>query len=417
MVSFVKPHSRWAGLWRSYLFVGAALVVLVSLIYTTLLIRKLEEEPRIMSRVFARFCMTAAVPEAAGDVPETGIIFEEIIQKINFPVVVTDRRGLPMAWKNVGVEPFVLSEEMAAGWDSLADGGSQLALLRKAIRELDDQNEPIPMMLNSDSTAVGYVHYGHPQILRELSYVPFIQIGMIALFVWIGFIGFRAIKAGEERAVWVGLAREAAHQLGTPISSLMGWLTLLREGAKPVSEVIPEMDNDLAHLEKVLSRFNQVGSIPKLSESDISQLLHQAVGYFRLRAANMGKEIRFVEDYGDCPPVRVNQDLFIWAVENLIKNAIDAIETSPGMITISTAVGARRVDISIADNGRGILPGHQRKIFSPGFTTKKLGWGLGLSLVRRIVEDYHQGRVRLVSSRPGHGSVFIISLPIKTGHN
>lgn len=411
MVSFVKPHSRWTGIWRSYLFVGATSLVLVSLIYSMSLIRKLEEEPRIMSRVFARFCMTAAVPEVVGDVPETGIIFEEIIQKINFPVVVTDKKGVPIAWKNIGVEPFTIAPEQSSDWDSLPVHSPLLAI-KRSISELDAQNDPIPMMINSDSTVVGYVHYGHPKILKELSYIPFIQIGMIALFVWIGFIGFRAIKAGEERAVWVGLAREAAHQLGTPISSLMGWLTLLKDGTKPVAEIVPEMENDLAHLEKVLNRFNQVGSIPKLAEVDINSLLHNAVTYFELRSVNMGKRIRFEEVYDSNPPIRVNKDLFTWAVENIIKNAIDAIDNDQGAISIKTSVSAKKIDIIINDNGRGIMTGHQKKIFSPGFTTKALGWGLGLSLVRRIIEDYHRGRVRLVTSRPGQGSTFQITLPL-----
>lgn len=386
-------------------------MVMASLIYTTMLIRKLEEEPRIMSRVFARFCMTAAVPEVVGDVPETGIIFEEIIQKINFPVVVTDKNGIPLAWKNIGIEPYTLSNEQIKQWNSL-DPDDPLWGVKNAIKSLDNDNKPIPMMLNADSTLVGFVHYGHPQILKQLSYIPFIQFGMIALFVWIGFIGFRAIKLGEERAVWVGLAREAAHQLGTPISSLMGWLTLLKDGTRTVPDIIPEMENDLAHLEKVLNRFNQVGSIPKLAEVNVNLLLHEAVGYFTRRVANMGKNIRFEESYDSNPSIQLNQDLFVWAVENIIKNAIDAIDNSEGLISIRTAVFARKIEIAISDNGRGILPGHQKKIFSPGFTTKTLGWGLGLSLVRRIIEDYHQGKVRLLNSRPGQGSTFLVSLPL-----
>ncbi len=387
-------------------------MVMASLIYTTVLIRKLEEEPKIMSRVFARFCMTAAVPEVVGDVPETGIIFEEIIQKINFPVVVTDKNGIPLAWKNIDIEPYTLTNEQIKQWDSLAPG-NPLWGVKNAIRSLDNDNNPIPMMLNADSTLVGFVHYGNPRILKQLSYIPFIQIGMIALFVWIGFIGFRAIKVGEERAVWVGLAREAAHQLGTPISSLIGWLTLLKDGTKTAPEIIPEMENDLAHLEKVLNRFNQVGSIPKLAEVNINLLFHEAVGYFTLRAANMGKKIRFEEIYDTDPVVLLNQDLFTWAVENIIKNAIDAIDNSDGLISIRTTVSARKIEMAISDNGRGIQPGHQKKIFSPGFTTKTLGWGLGLSLVRRIIEDYHQGKIKLAGSRPGQGSTFLITLPLK----
>lgn len=410
MVSFVKPHSKWASVWKAYLFVGATILVLASLMYTTAIIQKMKEEPRIMSRVFARFCMTAAIPEVAGDVPETGIIFDEIIQRINFPVVVTDRTGLPLAWKNIGIEPFPVTVDNMRRVDSLKPGDPLIGV-KHAIDRLDGENDPIPMMLSPDSTIVGYVHYGHPRILKQLGYIPFIQIAMIALFVWIGFIGFRAIKAGEERAVWVGLAREAAHQLGTPISSLLGWLTLLKDGTKSSREVVPEMENDLEHLGKVLNRFNQIGSMPKLSEVAINGLLHDAVVYFSNRTANMGKSVSFEEIYDSECVMNLNRDLFTWAIENLIKNAIEAIENPGGIISVRTAVNNRKVEIIISDNGKGIQPGHQNKIFSPGFTTKNLGWGLGLSLVRRIVEDYHQGKIRLTSSRLGQGSTFIITLP------
>jgi signal transduction histidine kinase len=197
----------------------------------------------------------------------------------------------------------------------------------------------------------------------------------------------------------------------------MGWLTLLQDGTKTPPEIIPEMENDLAPLERVLNRFNQVGSIPKLAEADINQLLHQAVEYFTHRVANMGKKIRFEENYHHDPGVLLNRDLFTWAVENLIKNAIDAIDGPDGVISISTAVAAKKIEITVSDNGRGIQPGHQKKIFSPGFTTKTLGWGLGLSLVRRIIEDYHQGKIKLAGSRPGQGSAFLITLPLKRhGH-
>jgi hypothetical protein len=409
MRAFSKTYSRWSGVWRAYLFAAALLLVAASLVYTVILIRRLEEEPRIMSRVFARFCMTAAIPEAAGDSPETGIIFEEVIQKINFPVIVTDQKGMPLAWRGIGVEPFVVEDQDFAGWDSLSPK-NRLYPLKKAMGELAGENKPIALVLGEDSTVVGYVHYGQPRVLRELRYLPFLQVGMIALFVWVGFMGFRAIKVNEERAVWVGLAREAAHQLGTPISSLMGWLALLRDGSMTPSQVIPEMESDLAHLGKVLNRFNQIGSVPKLKPEEVGGVLEETVSYLEHRARSRGRDITFIRRIGEGRAL-LNRDLFGWAVENIIKNSIEAIEAGPGLIEIDLWQAAGRIEIAISDNGRGIAPKHQKKIFTPGFTTKTMGWGLGLSLVRRIVEDYHGGRVRLVSSRPGSGTSFSIQLP------
>lgn len=404
-------HHRWSRVWTAYVFIGAILLATAWLLYTINLVRRLEQEPQIMSRLFARYCMTAAMPETAGGSPETEIIFEEVIRKINFPVIVTDTKGLPLAWKGIGIEPVPLTPDDERRWDSLGPA-DPLYRVKAALRQLDQENQPIAMMLGPDSAVVGYVHYGHPPILKELRYVPMIQIGVIALFVWIGFIGFRAIRLKEERAVWVGLAKEAAHQLGTPVSSLLGWLALLKEGAKPLVEVIPEMEGDLAHIEKVLGRFNQIGSAIRLTAQPLELLLDEAVGYFEHRLLTLGKKVKFIREYAADCTVDVNRDLLIWAFENLIKNAMDAIDHDQGRITVRTRVNERRVEILFEDNGRGIEPRHQGKIFATGFTTKTVGWGLGLSLVRRIVREYHGGKVRLVSSRPGDGSLFMITLPL-----
>ena len=416
MASFIKPHSRWSQVWRAYLFIGALLLVAVSLVYTVGLIKRLESEPRIMSRVFARFCMTAALPEPAGESPETGIIFEEVIQNINFPVIVTDRQGLPIAWRGIDVkgtefDQQVIPPEVAGRWERLVPE-EPFYHLKTAVGELDHQNQPITMTLGQDSSNVVTVHYGQPRVLRELRFIPIIQLVLVALFVWIGFIGFRTIKINEERAVWVGLAKEAAHQLGTPISSLMGWLTLLKEGGHPPTDVVPEMEKDLAHLNRVLARFNQIGSIPKLQLVEVTKIISEAVVYFRRRVANMGKEIAIEEDYQQTCEVALNAELFLWAVENLIKNAIDAIESPGGLIKVKVTRNGQKLEIIVEDNGRGINPKNQPKIFRPGFTTKAVGWGLGLSLVKRIIEDYHGGRIKLLFSRPGAGTAFVINLPL-----
>jgi len=191
----------------------------------------------------------------------------------------------------------------------------------------------------------------------------------------------------------------------------MGWLTLLKEGGHPPAEVVPEMEKDLAHLNKVLARFNQIGSIPKLQPVEVTRLTAEAVDYFRRRVANMGKDISFEEDYQQTCEAALNAELFLWAVENLIKNAIDAIEGPGGLIKIKVSRNGQKLEITVEDNGRGINPNNQPKIFRPGFTTKSVGWGLGLSLVKRIIEDYHGGRIRLMFSRPG-ATAFVINLPL-----
>ena len=295
--------------------------------------------------------------------------------------------------------------------------GEPFYQLKTSISELDHQNQPITMTLGQDTSNLVTVHYGKPGVLRELRFIPIIQITVVALFVWIGFIGFRTIKINEERAVWVGLAKEAAHQLGTPISSLMGWLALLKEGGHPPGEVVPEMEKDLSHLNRVLARFNQIGSIPKLQQVEVTRVIREAVDYFRRRVANMGKDIAFEENYQQDCRAFLNSELFLWAVENLIKNAIDAIEGPGGVIRVKVTGNGQKLEIVVKDNGRGINPKNQAKIFRPGFTTKVVGWGLGLSLVKRIIEDYHGGRIRLLFSKPGTGTAFVINLPLPPKNN
>jgi NtrC-family two-component system sensor histidine kinase KinB len=243
---------------------------------------------------------------------------------------------------------------------------------------------------------------------------------LITLFIAIGFIGFRTIKANEERRIWVGMAKETAHQLGTPITSLLGWLALLaeKESGGSIGPILQEVEEDLKRLKSVATRFSHIGSVPKLEKGSLEPLLRDVTAYFRRRLPQSGRTATIEEDYQPLPQVRFNPELLGWALENLVKNAADALDPSRsrGKIRLEArpSFGGNRVEIRVTDNGRGMTREEQRKMFVPGYTTKKVGWGLGLVLARRIVEDYHGGRLRLQESEPGAGTTMLLELPVPT---
>jgi hypothetical protein len=253
--------------------------------------------------------------------------------------------------------------------------------------------------------------------------MPFIEIGIIVAFMIVGMIGFQNIRRSEERHIWVGMAKETAHQLGTPISSLMGWVEVMEaeeinqclSGEKKafMDDTVENMKTDINRLQKVAKRFGQIGSIPELQPCDLNATIAEAVDYYRRRLPFEGKGIHIYFEPSTIPPINLNAELFGWVLENMIKNALQSVDAKEGVVKIATYCSApdKEVTIELIDNGRGIPSGAQRKIFRAGFTTKKRGWGLGLTLVKRIVEDYHKGRVYLKKSKPGE-TVFEMTLPL-----
>jgi two-component system, NtrC family, sensor histidine kinase KinB len=419
-------RGRWTaiGLLRAYLFVGAVLLVLASLLYTHSLVVRLEEEPRTFSRIFAKFSAAAAIPATQNPALE-GII-REVVQGIKFPFVMTDVKGVPRAWRKIGIDPYSVPDAVLDSLSSIPgytppENVDQLVQqIRNKVRSLDREHEPIQMVLATaagDSVVVGYVHYGESSVVHELRFMPMVQLGLISLFIAIGFIGFRTIKANEERRIWVGMAKETAHQLGTPISSLLGWLALLaeRKNGNESGPILIEMEEDLKRLNNVATRFSHIGSIPKLELSYLEPLLREVASYFRRRLPQSGRTVTISEEYEDLPRTKINSQLLGWALENLVKNAVDALDlvNSKGEIHLAArrGMGEKTIEILVSDNGRGMTREEQRKIFAPGYTTKKVGWGLGLVLARRIVEDYHGGSLRILTSEPGSGTTMLVELP------
>jgi len=280
-------------------------------------------------------------------------------------------------------------------------------LLRKKIDRLATKNQPIEIRNRWNPASSIYIFYGESRLLITLYYFPLVQLIVVAIFILFGYIAFRSTKQDEQNRVWIGLAKETAHQLGTPTSSLLGWIEYLR--TQPVDpSAVEEMNKDLTHLMKIVDRFSKIGSETVLSPANINEVVGGSVMYFRTRIPR-----NVTLDYNGLAtaPVQasINAALFEWVVENLMKNSLDALQ-GQGLISVNISSDTNNVYVDVRDTGKGIARGNWKRIFEPGFTTKTRGWGLGLSLSRRIIEEYHKGRIAVVDSEMGKGTTIRITL-------
>ena len=405
--------------YKMYLFLAIVALMAALVLHSNFLISRLNAETQTLCTVLARFFAVSTF-RAAED-PTLRPIFREVVGSINFPIILTDTRSIPRAWKLIGIEPSAVP-------DSLLQQAAQTGVvppvvkrIQEKARELDRRHAPIKVERLGNPGILGYVHYGEPPLVSQLRWVPYIEFAVILALLVFGFVGFRTLMTGEQRSLWAALAKETAHQLGTPLSSLHGWSAHLREAAAeqpPAPErleaIAGEIDLDLERLNKIASRFGQVGSIPVLREGDLTETVAGVARYFRHRLPHLGRETQIVERYEPVPKVAFHPELMGWVVENLIRNAIDAGDKDHGEIVISTAWVPERheVEIRVRDNGRGMTASERRKAFTPGFTTKRRGWGLGLALARRVVHEYHRGRIAIVESVPGQGTTVCVALPV-----
>ena len=410
----LRGWSSMAGV-RTYTFVAAMVLVVLIFAYTYSLVRSFEVQTNTLTRVFAKFCAAATYPATQDE--EVRYIFDEIIKDINFPIVITDPRGVPYTWKNVGraISPDDVSWDLFVNTNAADPPPGVMTEIIAVVRDMDDENRPVLMFDPVSGRFLGSVHYGKPAITSGLEWLPLASGALLAVFILMSYLGLRGIIVGERRSIWVGMAKETAHQLGTPLSSLMGWVQILKEHSADdrTRRAVHEMESDIMRLTKIASRFGKVGSPPRLDREDIVEITRSAVEYQKKRLPSLGREVEIKEHYGNVPKTLVNTDLLEWAVENLVKNAIDAQDKSRGIVEIRTTYVPQKhvVSIEVEDNGRGMDQKKSKKIFEPGYTTRKGGWGLGLPLARRVVEEYHGGKLRLVRTTPGRGSLFVIEIP------
>jgi len=313
---------------------------------------------------------------------------EVVTNSASVPVIITDSNMFLIASGNI---------------DSLLP--SDTARIQNIISHMKDENEPIVIELGDLGTT--YIFYQSSGLLTQLRYYPLVQFGIVGLFALVAYVLFSSARKSEQDQVWVGMSKETAHQLGTPLSSMIAWLELMKlDGVEHVA--LDELDKDIKRLETITQRFSKIGSVPKLEPVDVTALLYQAIDYLRKRTSKkVVYQINIPENQAVIVPL--NPELFEWVVENLVRNAVDAMGGS-GHFTIDLTETNHRVLLDFTDTGKGVPRGKFKTIFKPGFTSKKRGWGLGLTLARRIIRSYHNGKIFVKASAPDKGTTFRISL-------
>lgn len=367
------------------LVVAAVVIAVASLLISHFLVQDLSREERNKMEVWAEalHALNEAEPDA-----DLSLVLSVLQGNSTIPVVVLSADGEVTDFRNIDLPP----KDSAA---YLSDFGQRMLRAGNSIR-----------IAFGDSADYQTVCYDESVMLKRLSAWPYVQLGIVLIFVVVAIFALLSSKRAEQNKVWVGLSKETAHQLGTPISSLMAWTEMLKE-TYPEDEMIPEMSQDVKRLERIAERFSKIGSLPEPVESSMNEVLEHVIAYMDRRTSSKVQMIRQFPDHEVI--VRMNASLFEWVIENLCKNAVDAMEGA-GTITLTLMDEGDQVAIEVQDTGKGIKKKDIKSVFTPGFTTKKRGWGLGLSLARRIVEEYHKGRIFVKQSELGKGTTFRIEM-------
>lgn len=374
--------------WKSFIIVCATLIGGISLYYTNVLARNMATEEHKRMQIWAEAIRQMQISE---NEVEINFCLEIIRNNTSIPVILT-------ADDNIVVQTRNLSDSLAIMSDS--------AYSARRIEALRAKHDPI--VINLPDNHKNFIYYDDSTVLKQLAHFPFIQMSIIAIFLLVAYLAFSSSRRAEQNKVWIGMSKETAHQLGTPISSLMAWIEILKQDESNASYVT-EMQKDIDRLQMIADRFSKIGSLPTLQPCNLSEAINTAMGYMRTRvSSNITLDVK--DNTSHSVMVRLNTSLFNWVIENMIKNAIDAME-GKGCITIKLNETLKFAEILITDTGKGLAKNQFKAIFSPGYTTKERGWGLGLSLVQRIVNEYHRGKIAVQSSEIGVGTTFRILLP------
>ena len=367
------------------LVVTAIVIAVASLVVSHLLVKDLQREERNKMEVWAQAMQTL---QEADETTDLALVLSVIQGNKTIPVIVLDSDEQVMDYRNVNIRKKDSARYVADYGRRMYKAGHYIQI--------------------GDSVDYQLVCYDESTLLlKRLSQYPYWQLGIVMIFVVVAIFALLSSKRAEQNKVWVGLSKETAHQLGTPISSLMAWVEILKENY-PDDDLIPEMNKDVKRLELIAERFSKIGSLPEPVEASMNEVLAHVIDYMDRRTS---KKVEIVSELpAENVVVKMNASLFEWVIENLCKNAVDAME-GQGRIVLSLHEEGSKVAIEVTDNGKGIRKKDLKNVFTPGFTTKKRGWGLGLSLAKRIVEEYHKGRIYVKSSEVGVGTTFRIEMP------
>lgn len=373
------------------LVLAAVMIAVASLVVSHILTRDLADEERGKMEVWAEAMRTL---NRADENTDINLVLKVINGNNTIPVIVLDSKGRVQDFRNIDIPDAKTYSDSLAFAESMS-------------KQLLNENHSIRISLD-DGIPTDYIDvcYSDSLMLRRLAFYPYVQLGVVMIFVVIAIFALLTSKRAEQNKVWVGLSKETAHQLGTPISSLMAWTEMLKE-SYPDDSLIPEMDKDVKRLQLIADRFSKIGSLPEPVPASLAEVLNHVIDYMDRRTS---KKVAMVRDFpGHDVVVKINASLFEWVIENLCKNAVDAME-GEGRITLAYREAGTRAVIEVTDTGKGIRKKDIRNVFRPGFTTKKRGWGLGLSLAKRIVEEYHHGHIFVKKSEVGVGTTFRIEL-------
>ena len=385
----MKKYPNSAKIKIGILFFGLALIA-GTIFYSNSIVSQLRDDNKQIVKVYSRIIANTINEESDANL---GFVFDEIIKKVQFPIVYTDKLSNPLYSRNIDVDK------------------DQLVVV---IKNMKKNNDPIAIeFFDSElktSTILGYLYFGDSVIVQKLEWLPYLEIIIVLMFAIVGFLGFNSIRENEKRQIWVGMARETAHQLGTPISALLGWIDRIKSNPNESESIAKEMRSDMVRLEQIADRFGQMASHSPLEELSLTKLINEQIEYLKKRIPTLGNDIALKINIIDDINILGNSVLLGWVFENLIRNGIDSIKKKNGKVELSVKAKTDYAHIYIKDNGKGIDKKDWKNIFKPGFTTKKRGWGLGLSLTLRIIEEIHHGVISVKTSSINEGTTFLIKL-------
>jgi len=389
---------------KIFLIFIAVVIAGGTLFYTQNLVQKLQEKERQIVQLYAKGIEYVANSQTDADLT---FLFDNIIKPMDFPLILTDADNKVSITsksdikniRNVNYDPTLSKAELENFFES-------------KLNEMDELHPPI-VVTYDDTVVINKIHYGDSDLIQKLKFYPYLQIIIASLFIIVGYLGFSNIKRSEQSNIWVGMAKETAHQFGTPISSLMGWLEILKSNYKDpdkVLDIAEEITDDVEKLNKITYRFSKIGATPEIKEKIVYDEIMKVVEYFHRRLPQTGKTVELKVEGSKEVKAAINSGLFEWVIENLIKNSLDAIDHKDGKIKIEVLDLKNKVEVEFTDNGKGIDIKRRKDVFRPGYSTKRRGWGLGLSLSKRIIEVYHNGKISVKNSAPGEGTTFKIIL-------